>query len=459
MPLKLTAQALFWPGLLVLVCQVFLSCAEAPRANYRRLKVLNNGNSPETSPQPPASSAEDSADDPTFIDSVAAFQLKTYPLLTGWCGRCHGAAYAPYFAQGDAKKAHDDLIQSSKVDLKNPDRSRIYVKMTKEQHNCPTARCEDSGAELLSAIKQWAASIGSSVDKNGEVAKTSGLTLGTTGFFDDFTEPLDSVSLQAESGELRPPMTKKSEEGAQGRQIVEIPAGTPNRVAETPQTAGTLGSATFKFSLKRAGSYRIVGRVKGSGNPTSSFYLRIDGGPLTSWAVPGTNGKLEFDVARTALNAQPITVSLSAGMHTLELLQREGGTGCDMLSVVPDATIDAQALPKMIRQLRTLNYDLSPLTGITGAQLSVDVGLFGSDGSYVIKNPRISLPSGSIRVKGLKPFINDNFIPIYATFLTVDQTVTPPGAVLSPATLVALKDLGKDQDSFSFGFDTIVGQP
>jgi hypothetical protein len=199
--------------------------------------------------------------------------------------------------------------------------------------------------------------------------------------------------------------------------------------------------------------------VKGSGNPTSSFYLRIDGGPLTTWAVPGTNGKLEFDVARTALNAQPITVPLSAGMHTLELLQREGGTSCDMLSIVPDATIDAQALAKMIRQLRTLTYDLSPLTGITGAQLSVDVGLLGSDGSYVIKNPRIFLPSGSIRVKGLKPFINDNFNPIYATFLTVDQTVTPPGAILSSATLVALKDLGKDQDSFSFGFDTIQGQP
>lgn len=459
MPLNLTAQALFWPGLVALVCQVFLSCAEAPRANSRRLKMPNNDNPSDPSSQSAPSSGEEPADGSAAVDSVAAFQLKTYPLLTGWCGRCHGAAIAPYFAQGDVKKSHDDLIQSSKVDLKNPERSRIYLKMAKEQHNCPTASCEESGAELLSAIKQWSSSIGSSIDKNGDVAKTSGLSLGTTGFFDDFTEPSDSVTLQAESGDLRPPMTKKSEEGAQENQIVEIPVGTPNRVAETPQTAGTLGSATFKFSLRRSGNYRIVGRVRGSGTPTSSFYLRIDGGPLTVWSVPSTSGKLEFDVARTALNAQPITVPLAAGMHTLELLQREGGTACDMLSIVPDATIDAQTLPKMIRQLRTFTYDLSPLTGISGAQLSVDIGLFGSDGSYVIKNPRISLPSGSIRVKGLKPFINDQFNPIYATFMTVDQTVTPPGAVLSSATLVALKDLGKDQDSFSFGFDTIQGQP
>jgi hypothetical protein len=458
-PYSAFAHVLFFPAILTLVSLVFWSCAEAPVGNSRRIKDLKS----EDSSNAPAPQTPDPSDTPEGdllpVDSVAAFQLKTYPLLTGWCGRCHGAAYAPYFAQGDVKKAHDDLIQSSKVDLKNPDRSRIYLKMIKEQHNCPTASCEESGVELLAAIKQWAASIGSSVDKNGDVAKTSGLSLGATGFFDDFTEPTDSASLQAESGDLRPPMTKKSEEGAQGSQLVEIPAGTPSRLTETPQTAGTLGSATYKFSLRRAGSYRIVGRVRGSGNPTSSFYLRIDGGPLTSWAVPSTNGKLEFDVARTALNAQPITVNLSAGMHTLELLQREGGTACDTLSIVPDPTLDAQSLPKMIRQLRALTYDLAPLTGIAGAQLSVDVGPFGTDGSYVIKNPRIYLSSGSIRVKGLKPFINDSFNPIYATFLTVDQTVTPPGGVLSSSTLVVLKDLGKDKDSFSFGFDTIEGKP
>jgi hypothetical protein len=162
-------------GLMMLGVFVAVSCSETPSTARRPVKKIkvDGALKKDTTPLPQNELDDHAANG----DSVAVFQRKTFPLLVTWCGGCHGSVNAPYFSQPDVKKAHDDLLQSSKVDLKNPENSRIYIKLAKEQHNCPTARCEESGAELLSAIKQWARDVGGSVDKFGESRKTAALTL------------------------------------------------------------------------------------------------------------------------------------------------------------------------------------------------------------------------------------------------------------------------------------------
>jgi len=93
------------------------------------------------------------------VDS-SAFAATVYPLLTEYCSRCHissaNSPQSPYFASADVDEAYGEV--QSKIDLDNPDDSRLVIRLRDEFHNCWTD-CSANGDEMLAAIATLAGGI------------------------------------------------------------------------------------------------------------------------------------------------------------------------------------------------------------------------------------------------------------------------------------------------------------
>ncbi len=107
---------------------------------------------PPVDPNPPM--------DPAPPTDQALFQQTLYPKLVeqaNFCVTCHGATQIPTFAVGDVEAAYTALVAQQKVDLNNPELSRVYLRAAVDRHNCGgDANCDRVAMEFLTAIQDWA---------------------------------------------------------------------------------------------------------------------------------------------------------------------------------------------------------------------------------------------------------------------------------------------------------------
>ena len=103
---------------------------------------------------------KDPGNSKNFPDDSAAFASTVYPLLTEYCSRCHvssaNSPQSPYFASADVNEAYAAV--QSKIDLDNPDDSRLVIRLLNEFHNC-WSDCSANGNEMLEAIEALAGGI------------------------------------------------------------------------------------------------------------------------------------------------------------------------------------------------------------------------------------------------------------------------------------------------------------
>lgn len=91
--------------------------------------------------------------------SLDAFQQTVYPLVRkNSCLKCHSSAtlsQSPVFADTNPEVAFDAITLTNKVNLSDPDKSRVVLKLKNESHNCWSGNCLNDSAEMLDAIKRW----------------------------------------------------------------------------------------------------------------------------------------------------------------------------------------------------------------------------------------------------------------------------------------------------------------
>jgi hypothetical protein len=154
----------------------------------------------------------------------------------------------------------------------------------------------------------------------------------------------------------------------------------------------------------------------------------------------------------------PHVFNLTPGKHKVEIRQRQEQTKLDSLILTSDPSIDPNNVKLAPKEVKTLAFDVSEMAGMPGTKLTVDVVDY-SPNAYMFKNPRLVVASGAVNVKGLKLLVNGKYLPQNATYTTVDTSVASPGAVLSTAALIAVKDKGPDLDQFSFSFEKLEKKP
>ena len=128
-----------------------------------------------------------SAPPPSATDQEI-FEARLYPLLVdplNTCVGCHGVAQDPTFAVSDSTIAYNALVSQQKVNLINPELSRIYLRPSADRHNCGGAtNCDRIAADFLAAIRDWAALADSGPPPGGNerlVSATSNFSLATDG--------------------------------------------------------------------------------------------------------------------------------------------------------------------------------------------------------------------------------------------------------------------------------------
>ena len=403
-----------------------------------------------------------SIDDVKEAKSVAAFASSVYPLSVKWCaGGCHDTVQAPVFASVDIKSSHDALLTTQKVDFKAVERSRIVLRVSEDNHNCPAEGCEVATKAFISAINLWEKSaVESGTDSVGSIV-TPSLTLGdAVGTKKDLGLPPGTFLFEAESGTLKAPMVALPVADASGGMVVHTPAGAGSQTnITTAETQATLGSVTFDLDVSVAGNYRILGKVNAPATANSSFYLKLDQKPLLLWDFAANQAAYTYDIADAVQGVGTAHIlNLTPGKHKVEVRQREEQTKLDTMIVTNDTELDPTMVKATPRDMKTLAFDISEKTGIPGAKLKVDVIDYSKNG-YLLKNLSIDVPAGKIHIKGIKLLVNGVYLPQHATFSGVDASVASPGGPLSSASLVAIKDKGADQDEFSFSFDVLEKVP
>ncbi len=125
--------------------------------------------------QPPGSST-DNQPPVSQTDDQTAFKTTVYVEVIDYCAGCHDgrSSSVPAFAHPDVAVAYDVITKKGLVDLQNPAKSRIALKLIQEKHNCwsGSGQCASDAMVMQKAVETWLALVGKSPAANGIDAQT-----------------------------------------------------------------------------------------------------------------------------------------------------------------------------------------------------------------------------------------------------------------------------------------------
>ena len=389
------------------------------------------------------------------IDSVGAFTKTVHPLTVKWCGSCHGSTQAPLLGAADAAAAYDAIISTQKVDLIDPSKSRLVLRLSTDNHNCPTdPGCDGAAKEMQASIQTWADAI-----KNAAKVNTAGIVSDQLHLTDAKEQivfgvnPVGVLAYFAPNFLIKQPMIAATDKST-GNLVFNTPATAAVATdAASAATDNTLGTASITATVTTAGTYTLFGLVNGPTAAMSSFYVKIDGGALNPWLFKSNAALFTWEKVAATVGGAPVTIQLTEGAHLIEIRQREPGAQLARLVLSSLATFDPSAAQATSRLAKLLRFDLSGPSKIAGAVVSIEVQDYAAN-AYLVRNPSVVVATGSIHAKDLRLLINNTFLPQNATFTVVDKTTLAPGGPLSTAAMVAVKDQGADKDAFSISFAT-----
>jgi hypothetical protein len=466
---------------------------------------------PTTSPPPDTTPPPVDPNTPTTqppATDVAAFEQTLYPLLrstANFCVGCHGVQQIPTFAVADVMTAYNVITTQQKVNLTNPDLSRIYLRPAVDRHNCGgDATCNRVAADFLAAIQDWAA-----IRPTMPPPTTSAITSAETSFaagmgsgngradanvvalfqFDEGTGTttadtngaitLSITGMEWVQGGLKNVSGKAQANATDSRKIFDAvsPAGqfsveawlvpenvTQDGPARIVSYSTSTGVRNFMIG-QAAGDYR--GRVRSS-------VSNANGDPALDGATPDVAASLQH-VVLTFDPAVGRKLYVNGAVSAQETAPATLGWTNDQLFVIGNevtndrlwrGTFELVAIHKKalssteVQQnfaagpggLVTLSFDI---TSAVGSPARVDLLAAPIDAaSYVFARPTFVGPAGT-RVKNIRIAVNDT-VPVAAqTFRRIDTTVTSSGTELSRLGAVIPAAMGPEMDKFHLEFEVL----
>ena len=95
---------------------------------------------------------------PQSLSPEEAFKNHVLPELQDSCGGCHADSQTPFFASSDVETAQRAIIDGGKVDFTDIAKSRLVLRLTKDNHNCPTD-CQEDAKSFIEVLTLWKKSI------------------------------------------------------------------------------------------------------------------------------------------------------------------------------------------------------------------------------------------------------------------------------------------------------------
>jgi len=440
---------------------------------------------------------------------VAAFEQTLYPLLrstANFCVGCHGVSQIPTFAVADVTTAYNVITTQQKVNLTNPDLSRIYLRPAVDRHNCGgNTTCDRVAADFLAAIQDWAAirpaapppttmtqAIKSSATSFASGSAGNGRADANVVALFQFDEGAGATTTDANraitlnitgmewvQGGLKNVSGKAQASPTDSRKLFDAvsPAGQfsveawlipDNLTQDGPARIVSYSTSTSvrNFMIgQAAGDYR--GRVRSS-------ISNANGDPALDGAAPDVTTQLQhvvltFDPAtgrKLYVNGQvsaqenaPATLGWTNDQ--LFVLGNEVTNDRLWKGVFELVAIHKKALSSAEVQQNfaagpggfvTLSFDVTSAVGTTAR---VDLLAAPVDAaSYVFAKPTFVGPAGT-RVKNIRIAVNDT-VPVAAqTFRRIDTTVLASGTELSRLGAVVPAAMGPAMDKFHLEFEML----
>ncbi len=142
----------------------------------------------------------------------------------------------------------------------------------------------------------------------------------------------DSLMVEAEMAELKGVFEIGESNAASGNKYIYV----PNSAGHAPN--GRLdkqNSATICIDVPETSNYKLVGWTWAPDIKHDSFYVQIDGGPVSGylWDIR-TSKTFEMDELNDRGKSDPTTFYLEEGEHTITFYRRESGTLLDKIELV-----------------------------------------------------------------------------------------------------------------------------
>jgi hypothetical protein len=464
------------------------------------------GPPPPVDPNPPVP--------PPPATDVEAFQRTLHPLLRdpgNFCVGCHGATQIPTFAVADAVAAYNVIVSQQKVNLDDPDLSRVYLRPSVDRHNCgANASCDEIAAEFLAAIQAWiqirpAPTPSQQTLMSSKTSFAAGMA-GGAGRADanlvakfDFDEGQGTVAADT-SGVGTPIMLQVTGMEWVDGGLRNVSGKAQASVAESRKLFDMI-TASGQFSIEawlipedtvQAGPARIVTY---SINPNTRNFMmgqqatlyrfrnrtaasNANGDPFIEAATQDVQTQLQhvvmtFDPAvgrKTYVNGQ--VTAQEAAQTTLAwtndqifVLGNEPTNdrlwkGVFEMVAIHDAALSSAEVQQNFEagagDYVTLSFDVS---GILGNPARIDMlATQLDDKGYVFARPTFVSAATGIRVKNIRVAVNDS-VPVAAqAFRRVDTTVLQSGTELSPLGALIPVAQGAEMDQFHLEFEVLGGR-
>ena len=394
-------------------------------------------------PSPPGSAT---------LTANEAFERTAHKILVERCGSCHATTAAPLFAQKNLEAASIAVTDTGKVNFTAIDRSRLYLRLAADNHNC-WSDCATNAEEIKLALTEWLdLLLKINPDFLSEFESplvTNDLLFSDAAQRTPTPDPL-SIIIEAETATVTAPMIIANDLMSSGGRFIEVPAGTNGGTINNANQNG-IGTSVFNFMVPTAGKYKVWAQANAVTDANNAFFIRMDAGPFQNWAVPVTAGKWEWSAANQQDGQAELSFDLTAGTHTLEIKRRDVATKLDRLAITMNPLFDGtQAETQPVQVLR---YDISAIARKPNTYFEIEVMDF-SEEAFKFRKPTI-ISEQPLTVKGLRILINGHYNPQHNTYNLIESTVMPPRTELSRSGMVVLKEKGKDLDKISFSFEAL----
>lgn len=152
------------------------------------------------------------------------------------------------------------------------------------------------------------------------------------------------LSQEAEDGVLTGDFMIGNDPLASAGKFIHVPEGT----GDYWYGPNVRQLAKYCFDVTEQGTYRLDGNVYGSDLLSDSFYVRVDNKPATAylWDVLLNTSYLTDSLSNRYL-ADPVSLKLPVGPHTVTVYLREDGTRLDKLQLVKTGTYSEPAVPPL----------------------------------------------------------------------------------------------------------------
>ncbi|HUK64221.1 MAG TPA: galactose oxidase-like domain-containing protein, partial [Dongiaceae bacterium] len=155
----------------------------------------------------------------------------------------------------------------------------------------------------------------------------------------------NGLEVEAESAVLAGAFAVGLDPAARNGRYISVPTGSPSTSGPTSPNR-----ATLSFNVATAGHYKIEANVQAPSASQNSLWITVDGAPASGfeWDIPVNAAYQDTFVSDALTSTDPVTVTLSAGAHTVQVIHREAGTRLDWMRLVylaPAVDSDGDGVP------------------------------------------------------------------------------------------------------------------